>query len=215
MVHHHPQQQQQQQQQQQHHLIGSPIVMQQRPLPSIVRTTPEKLAPPSTKLPPVRSATVQNGEQTQTSQKQPQDTTTDVVDMDLESPYSPGSSEGDDLFDPPTDVKSSGTATSFTAMSNERNRTVPQPAKNSNKLPPPLAAVLHKSPSKPPTSQDKFDSVFGLSPLRASKTAPARTTGRAASKAHHVKSSKTKQGKHDKGKSEYSTLLFLIYIEGR
>lgn len=206
MVHHHPQQQQQQQQTpQQHHLIGSPIIVQQRPIPSIARTTPEKLVPPSAKLPPVRATTVQNGEQqTQAAQKQPQDTTTDVVDMDLESPYSPGSSEGDDLFDPPTDIKSSGTATSFTAMG---NRTVPQTAKNSNKFPPPLAAMLHKSPSKPPANQDKFDSIFGLSPLRAGKTAPARTTGRAASKAHHVKGSKAKLGKHDKSKSEYSTLF--------
>jgi hypothetical protein len=151
---------------------------------------------------------VQNGEQTQSLQKQPQDTTTDVVDMDLESPYSPGSSEGDDLFDPPTDIKSSGTASSFTAMSNERNRTLPQPAKSSNKLPLPLAAMLHKSPSKPPATQDKFDSIFGLSPLRASKMPPARATGRAASKVHHVKGSKTKQGKHDKSKSEYITFSF-------
>jgi hypothetical protein len=153
---------------------------------------------------------VQNGEQTQTSQKQPQDTTTDVVDMDLESPYSPGSSEGDDLFDPPADMKSSGTASSFTTMTNERNRTLPQPAKSSNKLPLPLAAMLHKSPSKPPASQDKFDSIFGLSPLRANKTAPARTPGRAASKAHHLKGSKMKQGKHDKTKGEYSTFLVLF-----
>ncbi|XP_069696612.1 serine/arginine repetitive matrix protein 2 isoform X2 [Periplaneta americana] len=203
LVHHHPQQQQQQQQQQTpQHLMGSPIVVQPRPPPTIVRTTPEKLAPPSAKLPPVRSTTVQNGEQTQTSQKQPQDTTTDVVDMDLESPYSPGSSEGDDLFEPPTDVKSSGTATSFTALGNDRNRTAPPSTKNSNKLPPPLAAMLHKSPSKPPVpGQDKFDSLFGLSPLRVNKTAPARTTGRASAKAHHAKSGKTKQGKHDKGKS--------------
>lgn len=209
MVHHHPQQQQQQQSTpQQHHLIGSPIIVQQRPLLSIARTTPERLAPPSSKLPPVRSAAVQNGEQTQSLQKQPQDTTTDVVDMDLESPYSPGSSEGDDLFDPPTDIKSSGTASSFTAMSNERNRTLPQPAKSSNKLPLPLAAMLHKSPSKPPATQDKFDSIFGLSPLRASKMPPARATGRAASKVHHVKGSKTKQGKHDKSKSEYITFSF-------
>ncbi|KDR23360.1 hypothetical protein L798_05321, partial [Zootermopsis nevadensis] len=158
--------------------------------PECTRTTPERLVPPLSKLPPVRSTTVQNGEQTQTSQKQPQDTTTDVVDMDLESPYSPGSSEGDDLFDPPADIKSSGTGSSFTAMSNERNRTLPQPAKSSNKLPLPLAAVLHKSPSKPPTTQDKFDSVFGLSPLRANKMTPARATGRSAAKVLHVKGCK-------------------------
>lgn len=216
MVHHHPQQQQQQQQQTpQHHLIGSPIIVQQRPLLSIARTTPERLVPPLSKLPPVRSTTVQNGEQTQTSQKQPQDTTTDVVDMDLESPYSPGSSEGDDLFDPPADIKSSGTGSSFTAMSNERNRTLPQPAKSSNKLPLPLAAVLHKSPSKPPTTQDKFDSVFGLSPLRANKMTPARATGRSAAKVLHVKGSKIKQGKHDRSKSEYSSLSLwpsFIYV---
>jgi hypothetical protein len=84
---------------------------------------------------------------------------------------------------------------------------VPQTVKNSNKFPPPLAAMLHKSPSKPPANQDKFDSIFGLSPLRASKTAPARTTGRATSKAHHVKGSKAKLGKHDKSRSEYSTLF--------
>jgi hypothetical protein len=202
IVHHHPQQQQQQQTPQQH-LIGSPIIVQQRPIPSIARTTPEKLIPPSAKL-PVRATTVQNGEQTQGSQRQPQDTTTDVVDMDLESPYSPGSSEGDDLFDPPTDIKSSGAAASFTAMG---NRTLPQTAKNSNKFPPPLAAMLHKSPSKPPTNQDKFDSIFGLSPLRASKMTPARTAGRATSKTHHMKGGKAKLGKHDKSKSEYNTLL--------
>lgn len=202
IVHHHPQQQQQTPQQ--HHLIGSPISVHQRPIPSIARTTPEKLIPPSAKLPPVRATTVQNGEQTQALQKQPQDTTTDVVDMDLESPYSPGSSEGDDLFDPPTDIKSSGAATSFTALG---NRTLPQTAKNLNKFPPPLAAMLHKSPSKPPANQDKFDTIFGLSPLRASKMAPVRTAGRATSKVHHVKGSKAKLGKHDKSKSEYSILL--------
>lgn len=203
MIIHHQQQQQQQQAPPQHHLIGSPIV-QQRPLPSIVRTTPEKLILPSVKLPPIRSGAVQNGEQTQAAQKQSQDTTTDVVDMDLESPYSPGSSEGDDLFDPPTDVKSSGTTTSYTAMSNERNRTIPQAAKNASKLPPPLAVMLHKSPSKPSTNQDKFDAIFGLSPLRPGKTTPSRATGRVASKTHHVKGTKAKQGKHEKFKSEYS-----------
>jgi hypothetical protein len=203
MIIHHQQQQQQQQAPPQHHLIGSPIV-QQRPLPSIVRTTPEKLILPSVKLPPIRSGAVQNGEQTQAAQKQSQDTTTDVVDMDLDSPYSPGSSEGDDLFDPPTDVKSSGTTTSYTAMSNERNRTIPQAAKNASKLPPPLAVMLHKSPSKPSTNQDKFDAIFGLSPLRPGKSTPSRATGRVASKTHHVKGTKAKQGKHEKFKSEYS-----------
>ena len=209
MIIHQQQQQQQQQTQapQQHHIIGSPIVVQQRPLPSIVTTTPEKLILPSVKLPPIRSSAVQNGEQTQSSQKQPQDTTTDVVDMDLESPYSPGSSEGDDLFDPPTDVKSSVTTTSFTAMSNERNRTVAQTAKNASKLPPPLAVMLHKSPSKPPTNQDKFDAIFGLSPLRAGKTTPSRATGRLASKAQHVKGTKAKQGRHDKFKGECCTTI--------
>ncbi|XP_065351213.1 PHD and RING finger domain-containing protein 1-like [Cloeon dipterum] len=34
-------------------------------------------------------------------QTQLPDTTTDVVDMELESPYSPAASEGDDLFEPP------------------------------------------------------------------------------------------------------------------
>jgi len=35
------------------------------------------------------------------------DTTTDVVDMELESPYSPAASEGDDLFEPPSAPKRS------------------------------------------------------------------------------------------------------------
>lgn len=189
------QQQQQQQQQTPALLIGSPVVPQ-RPPPNVVRTTPEKPAPPPAKLAPVRTNTVQNGEQTQTSQKQPPDTSTDVVDMDLESPYSPGSSEGDDLFDPPAEVKSSNTTSSFSALG---NRTVPQPAKNSNKLPLPLVAMLHKPPGKPPAGQDKFDAIFGLSPLRLNKTAPARTSSRIPPKAHHAKGGKSK-GKHDRNK---------------
>ncbi|KAF4526915.1 hypothetical protein B566_EDAN008358 [Ephemera danica] len=44
----------------------------------------------------------------QTQQQQPDTTTTtDVVDMDLESPYSPASSEGDDLFEPPEKTQTS------------------------------------------------------------------------------------------------------------
>ncbi|KAJ9591860.1 hypothetical protein L9F63_001583, partial [Diploptera punctata] len=177
-------------------LISSPVVVPQRPPPPIVRTTPDKPTPPPAKLTPVRTNTVQNGEQTQTSQKQPPDTSTDVVDMDLESPYSPGSSEGDDLFEPPTEVKSGSTTASLSQLG---NRTVPQPAKNSNKLPLPLVAMLHKSPSKPPAGQDKFDAIFGLSPLRVNKTAPARATTKASSKGHHGKGNKSK-GKHDRSK---------------
>nr|CAD7454562.1 unnamed protein product [Timema tahoe] len=147
-----------------HHLLGSPVVSQRSA--NLSKSTLEKKSSQS-------RPTVQNGDQTQHSSKPPQETTTDVVDMDLESPYSPASSEGDDLFEPP-----------------------PAPAAyrsqgSKNKLSLPLPTTLRKSPSKP--TQDKFDSIFGVSPLRLNKSTN-KASGRQL-KSFHGGKTKQKAGK--------------------
>ncbi|XP_071444056.1 serine/arginine repetitive matrix protein 2-like [Hetaerina americana] len=72
----------------------------------------------------------------------------DVVDMDLESPYSPASSEGDDLFEPPS-YESAGSARQTSVLGQQSQ----QSKKGSQ-----------RGGSAP--SQDKFDNLFGSSPMR-------------------------------------------------
>nr|CAD7403644.1 unnamed protein product [Timema cristinae] len=155
-----------------HHLLGSPVVSQRSA--NISKSTLEKKSSQS-------RPTVQNGDQTQHSSKPPQETSTDVVDMDLESPYSPASSEGDDLFEPPPELSKSAPATYRSQGSK-------------NKLSLPLPTALHKSPSKP--TQDKFDSIFGVSPLRLNKSTN-KASGRQL-KSFHGGKTKQKAGKWGK-----------------
>lgn len=170
----------------QHHLPSPPVINQQRVLN--VKVTTEKVSSSLTKV-TCRSSMMQNGEQKQVCQ----DTTTDIVDMDLDSPYSPGSSEGDDLFEPPPEnVKASlGIRSSQQTQKNSKHN-----------LPP--TSTTHKSPSK---SQDKFDSIFGLSPQRTKSTAKATRTNTKG----HTKTAKTK-GKHGKGKSLLTFILLKILL---
>nr|CAD7260129.1 unnamed protein product [Timema shepardi] len=146
-----------------HHLLGSPVVSQRSA--NISKSSQSR-------------PTVQNGDQTQHSSKPPQETSTDVVDMDLESPYSPASSEGDDLFEPPPELSKSAPATYRSQGSK-------------NKLSLPLPAAARKSPSKP--TQDKFDSIFGVSPLRLNKSTN-KASGRQL-KSFHGGKTKQKAGK--------------------
>ncbi|CAG2054518.1 unnamed protein product, partial [Timema podura] len=152
-----------------HHLLGSPVVSQRSA--NLSKSTLEKKSSQS-------RPTVQNGDQTQHSSKPPQETTTDVVDMDLESPYSPASSEGDDLFEPPPELSKSAPA----AYRSQGSK---------NKLSLPLPTTLRKSPSKP--TQDKFDSIFGVSPLRLNKSTN-KASGRQL-KSFHGGKTKQKAGK--------------------
>ncbi|XP_075228212.1 uncharacterized protein LOC142328390 [Lycorma delicatula] len=96
----------------------------------------------------------------------------DVLDLDAGSPYSPGSSEGDDLFDPPP-------------------MTPPRPSKQQ----PPLSSA--SKPSQPkttavaPSTQNKFDLLFSSSPMKL----PARH-GK-----HHSGKANKKGGAKGKGKA--------------
>lgn len=67
----------------------------------------------------------------------------DVIDMDLDSPYSPGSSEGDDLFEPPPVYNPKGTPTKSSSRSK------------------PTSGATSKS--------EKFDILFGSSPIQRVK----------------------------------------------
>ncbi|KAK3923081.1 PHD and RING finger domain-containing protein 1 [Frankliniella fusca] len=97
---------------------------------------------------PVKNLSRQNGEPS---------AQTDVIDMDLDSPYSPGSSEGDDLFEPPPVYNSKGTPTKSTPRSK------------------PASGGASKS--------DKFDTLFGSSPKQRVKygsNARSKTSGKNA-----------------------------------
>ncbi|KAL0276570.1 UNVERIFIED_CONTAM: hypothetical protein PYX00_004122 [Menopon gallinae] len=144
------------------HRLGSPV----NRTPNSVKTTPEKRSTPRTDsndvAPPGNyRATKRNGEQT----KQPrplQDATNETVDSaaDMEdSPYSPASSEGDDLFDPPLEP----------TKPTQTNPKVIQPGYK-----PPPSKTPHKSPIK---QLSKFDLLFGpsgpaLSPLKVANKKP-------------------------------------------
>lgn len=97
---------------------------------------------------PVKTISRQNGEPS---------AQTEVIDMDLDSPYSPGSSEGDDLFEPPPVYNSKGTPTKSTTRSK------------------PASGGASKS--------DKFDTLFGSSPKQRVKygsNSRSKTSGKNA-----------------------------------
>ncbi|XP_063218187.1 PHD and RING finger domain-containing protein 1-like isoform X2 [Bacillus rossius redtenbacheri] len=92
----------------------------------------------------------------------------EAPDPDADSPYSPASSEGDDLFEPPATPRPSGQ----------------RPAK----LPLPVP------PRRP---HDKFDNLFGVSPMRRASGRPSRQArsfaGRSSSTKSKIKSSGKKE----------------------
>ncbi|XP_049805167.1 serine/arginine repetitive matrix protein 2-like [Schistocerca nitens] len=159
-----------------HHLPSSPVVSQQRTVG--IKTVPEKVTAISyVKSVPQRPTGQQNGDQ----KEQMQDTSTEVVDMDLDSPYSPGSSEGDDLFEPPSETVKPTAA--YPPMNTRASQT---PQKNLRQSLP----ATGNTPNKPP---DKFDALFGMSPARNKGS-----TKMGKIKTHHGKTGKMK-GKLGKG----------------
>lgn len=73
------------------------------------------------------------------------DPSDDVLDLDAGSPYSPGSSEGDDLFDPPPMT----------------------PPRTSKPLPTSTSkATQAKGTAPAPSTQNKFDLLFSASPMK-------------------------------------------------
>lgn len=158
-----------------HHLPSSPVVSQQRAVG--IKTVPEKVTSISyVKSSSQRPTGQQNGDQ----KEQIQDTSTEVVDMDLDSPYSPGSSEGDDLFEPPSETVK---PTAAYPPINARPSQTPQ--KNVRQSLPAVGNTPNKQP-------DKFDALFGMSPARN------KGSSKMGKIKHHSKSGKMK-GKLGKG----------------
>lgn len=133
------------------HRLGSPV----NKTPNSVKSTPEKRGPEllSTGNFKVRNTGKRNGPL--------QDATNETVDMD-DSPYSPASSEGDDLFDPPAAPPAAA----------------PAPA-----LATPYKAAKPKT--TPVKATNKFDLLFGssgpnLSPLKNGGKKPPKSSKTAA-----------------------------------
>ncbi|XP_046407495.1 uncharacterized protein LOC124172100 [Ischnura elegans] len=91
----------------------------------------------------------------------------DVVDMDLESPYSPASSEGDDLFEPPS-YESAGSARQTASVLSQQQQAQQQQSKGGMK-------GSGRSGTAP--SGDKFDNLFGSSPMRRNNSGGAKARG--------------------------------------
>ena len=155
------------------HRLGSPV----NRTPNSVKSTPEKHSTPRADSSEVftsgnylvRNVNKRNGEQG----KQPrplQDATNETIDMTMDlddSPYSPASSEGDDLFDPP--IESS------------------KPSQ-SNLKPAPSFKGSAKGPRKSPAKQlSKFDLLFGssgppnLSPIKGGNKKFSKVSGKPSS----------------------------------
>lgn len=146
------------------HRLGSPV----NRTPNSVKTTPEKRATPRTEsndvVPPgnYRATAKRNGEQAKQARSMQDATNETTVDAmaDMEdSPYSPASSEGDDLFDPPLEP----------TKPSQTNPKAVQPGYK-----PPASKTPHKSPIK---QLSKFDLLFGpsgptLSPLKVANKKP-------------------------------------------
>lgn len=165
------------------HRLGSPV----NRAPTMVKSTPEKRSTTRTDTTQlfssgnymIRNASKRNGEPT----KQPrplQDATNETIDITAEmeeSPYSPASSEGDDLFDPPME-------TSKPSQSNSK------PASTYKGVP--------KVPGKSPAKQlSKFDLLFGptLSPIKsANKKTNAKMTGKPPATAKVLPPKQQKKG---------------------
>lgn len=95
----------------------------------------QKTALPST---PAKTTTIKKRKPTQTQK------TDDVINLDFDSPYSPGSSDYEDLFEPP-----------------------PEGGVKTTK---PTQKSATKSPVKPQNNNNAFDSLFGTSPMYKTKS---------------------------------------------
>lgn len=131
------------------HRLGSPV----NRTPNSVKSTPEKRVTPRTDSNDlfssgnymIRNVNKRNGEPA----KQPrplQDATNETIDITTEmddSPYSPASSEGDDLFDPPVETS--------------------KPSQSNSKPTPSYKGVSKVSRKSPVKQLSKFDLLFGVS----------------------------------------------------
>lgn len=121
------------------HVVSS--VQQRIVLPNTVKSSPVKVPIKSTPIKPMPTKNVITKAQKQATRKITRNDSNDVINLDFDSPYSPGSSDYEDLFEPPPE----------SGIKPVTSKTVPQ--KNT------------KSPIKP---QNAFDSLFGSSPLYGS-----------------------------------------------
>lgn len=117
------------------HVVSS--VQQRIVLPNKVKSSPVKAPIKSTPIKPMPTKNVLNKAKQQTPIRKT--ASNEVINLDFDSPYSPGSSDYEDLFEPPPDV---GVVKPTTAKAGPQKTT--------------------KSPVK---AQSAFDSLFGSSPV--------------------------------------------------
>lgn len=115
-------------------------VQQRIVLPNTVKSSPAKVPIKSTPIKPMPTKNVLNKPKQQTPARKA--ASTEVINLDFDSPYSPGSSDYEDLFEPPPDVGVKG----------PNAKAMPQ--------------KTTKSPVK--AQQNAFDSLFGSSPVYGS-----------------------------------------------
>jgi hypothetical protein len=131
----------------------------------------------------------QSSMQQQSQQQQQPDTTTttDVVDMDLESPYSPASSEGDDLFEPPDKPPSPA---------------YPPSRKEKSHI---SKSLRNAHPKR--TAADKFDLLFNQStPLKKEVTSTSGNRSNAHGRTGHGHRGVTSKSLHNKADSKSTKL---------
>ena len=150
----------------------TPAVPQRIVLPNAVKSSPVKVSPnkqpiKSTPIKPMPVKNIAGNKSKQGRKSVHGQNGSDDAQTDFDSPYSPGSSDYEDLFEPPSD---SGTR-NVIKSSNQNQKSV-------------------KSPTKPQTA---FDALFGASPINIS----FKNGNNKGNKMKPVKYKKAPKGEHD------------------